>query len=330
MKTKTKIAIILSSALVVLLIALSVLSVYSVNAFSKSETIIKNAEFYGVAIGGKTKEEAKQIISESEELPSLKPVKVTYEGKEFSFSPNGAGLRYDTEAIVESAYSIGRKNGFFKNFFDIITSSGTKKIEPIYNENKSNFKKTIDTLANEADIKFNNYKIDVYESYADVEISDNKKKIDYDKLIADTYSVIDKAEEERNITLNILDVNSVTADEIYNSIYVEPRNARADKIGGQIKITPHQVGVLLEKEDIEKELKENKNKFRVKITKKYPEIRNEHLNGELFNEVLATVKTTYNANLIGRTRNVTLAAQKINGTILNPGEIFSYNGVVGP
>ena len=50
---------------------------------------------------------------------------------------------------------------------------------------------------------------------------------------------------------------------------------------------------------------------------------------EAFPNLLSTFSTNYNANQTNRTTNLRLAANKINGTVLMPGQTFSYNKVVG-
>ncbi len=53
------------------------------------------------------------------------------------------------------------------------------------------------------------------------------------------------------------------------------------------------------------------------------------LKAALFRDKLSSVTTSFNANLIGRTNNVKLAGDFVNGTIVMPGEEFSYNKTVG-
>jgi vancomycin resistance protein YoaR len=50
---------------------------------------------------------------------------------------------------------------------------------------------------------------------------------------------------------------------------------------------------------------------------------------EAFPDLLATYSTKYAASNTDRTTNLKLAANKINGYVLLPGETFSYNTVVG-
>ena len=48
----------------------------------------------------------------------------------------------------------------------------------------------------------------------------------------------------------------------------------------------------------------------------------------LFRDRLSSYSTAHTSNA-NRTNNLTLACQAINGTVINPGEIFSFNGIVG-
>ncbi len=50
---------------------------------------------------------------------------------------------------------------------------------------------------------------------------------------------------------------------------------------------------------------------------------------EAFPDLLSNFSTKYSASNRNRTTNLILAANKINGTVLMPGETFSYNKTVG-
>ena len=50
---------------------------------------------------------------------------------------------------------------------------------------------------------------------------------------------------------------------------------------------------------------------------------------EAFPDLLSSFSTRYSTSAVDRTTNLRLAAEKINGTVLMPGETFSYNQVVG-
>ncbi len=66
------------------------------------------------------------------------------------------------------------------------------------------------------------------------------------------------------------------------------------------------------------------------VTPLYPEITVADINRTGIREVLGTYITTFNNQDINRTTNIKLAARKINGHIIYPGQTFSFNETVGP
>ena len=62
----------------------------------------------------------------------------------------------------------------------------------------------------------------------------------------------------------------------------------------------------------------------------YPEYSQELLESLLFRDLIGTTLTTYVHGSSNRLNNVELSSGFINGTILLPGEEFSFNGIVGP
>ena len=67
----------------------------------------------------------------------------------------------------------------------------------------------------------------------------------------------------------------------------------------------------------------------VPLTKTEPEMTTADLEANLFKDVLGQ-SSTRTAGGSSRWHNVDLACQRVNGTILLPGETFSYNAVCGP
>ena len=69
--------------------------------------------------------------------------------------------------------------------------------------------------------------------------------------------------------------------------------------------------------------------YSIPVTITQPTITEAVLRERLFRDTLARTATNLNEGNAPRTNNVRLAAKAINGTILNPGDVFSYNTVVG-
>jgi len=63
-----------------------------------------------------------------------------------------------------------------------------------------------------------------------------------------------------------------------------------------------------------------------------PKVTTDEVNAKLFRDVLASSSTSFSTsgqNNYNRGINIGVAASKINGKILAPGEVFSFNDVVG-
>lgn len=95
-------------------------------------------------------------------------------------------------------------------------------------------------------------------------------------------------------------------------------------------IIPEVVGVKADKDVFLKLFKENNGVFTMDIQPIYPEIRTKDLDIEFYQDVLGTYTSAYDMGLVNRTKNLSLAARLVNGTIIMPGKRFSYNSVVGP
>lgn len=329
MSAKLKIAIILSVTLFIVTASLVGISIYSVNNFRESELIASNITYNGVYIGDLKKEDAMNLIK-SKTYPADLPIQVNYNDKTFSFAPNASGINYNFESVIDYAYNKGRSGNFFSDLLYIIKSRFSyDKIPNTYDYNEEVFENTINTLLTLNGIEFNNFDIKVYENYASVKINKDLTTVDFKALYSLTMEKID-LKEERVIELPLIKIEKVTAKMIYDKIYTQPKNASSKTENGITTLTPHTIGVLVEISDIEKALNEGKTSFTLPVIKKYPEVRTEHLSGELFSDVLGSFTSKYNSSLVGRTKNVTLASNKINGVILNPSEVFSYNKIVGP
>jgi vancomycin resistance protein YoaR len=61
-----------------------------------------------------------------------------------------------------------------------------------------------------------------------------------------------------------------------------------------------------------------------------PAVTKASLEGLKISGRLSTYTTHFDPSLIGRTQNIKLAAKTIDGTLLKPDEVFSFNNIVGP
>ena len=108
----------------------------------------------------------------------------------------------------------------------------------------------------------------------------------------------------------------------------QPENARYDKVSGQV--VEGRIGVAVDTDALEDALGsvEIGTPLRFQVAVREPEITAEELRTLLFRDILGTCTTAVTGSA-ARISNIRLSAAAIDGTVLNPGEIFDYNAVVG-
>ena len=76
-------------------------------------------------------------------------------------------------------------------------------------------------------------------------------------------------------------------------------------------------------------LEEDKEQYEIALIITKPKVTTSQIGSEAFPDLIATYSTNYDASDVSRTTNLRLACQKINGKVVLPGEIFSYNKALG-
>lgn len=120
----------------------------------------------------------------------------------------------------------------------------------------------------------------------------------------------------------------LTAQEIYNEVAAEMKNAGYDP--ETKSITPEQLGAEFDVAAAQKALDDAAPGETVEIPAviEYPTVTADELKAVLFRDVLGEARTKVGGTA-ARKSNVKLSASSINGYVMNTGDVFSYNGVVG-
>ncbi|WP_169734744.1 VanW family protein [Desulfitibacter alkalitolerans] len=115
----------------------------------------------------------------------------------------------------------------------------------------------------------------------------------------------------------------------------DPVNAHFKYVEGKVTIIDGINGVRFDKEKLIEliQIKDIDNEHvMLEVPVKYitPEITSQKLSQMGINALMAQYSTEFNANLADRTNNLRIATEALNGTIVAPGEVFSFNETVGP
>lgn len=328
---KTKTVLVLIIIVLLLILGFFGLGIYNKN----SSKILKGVTIDSVDVANMTVEEATETIKSHQDLLQSKEYVLTYGNREVTVSGDALNLEY-VDGLAEQAYEYGRNGNLLDNsivgwksiFNTKYVISGEFKL----NENNLNEKLAV-LLEEEKAIAAN----DTYEISGDkILITKGNDGVTANinvvkqNILANANSV--EPTVKIPVEVNVAEAERIDFDELYEEVYVQKANASCESNkDGKVEYVKEIIGISFDKDAAETEylnLPDGKT-MKVAIIKEKPEVTTNNLEKVLFGDVLATYKTTYNASNKDRSTNLEVAARNMNGTILLPGEEFSYNKVVG-
>ena len=329
-KSKRKYAVIAVSLVIVLIVALFISTIFALVNIN-NENIISGVSISGIDVSGLSREEAKGKLEAVYNEKKENDIDLEHNEFETTLSPELMEVNYKIDEAVESAVSIGKSKNIFKNNYDILgTLIGKRNIPVEMTINEEATRQTIEDMnASLPDVL-----IDSSYSIEDDELIITKGKagvkIDTDNLLNQVKQKLNDLNDNENF-IEIPVVNkepeAIDIDKIHSEVYKEPQNAYYTK--DPFTVYPEVEGVDFDVEAAREILKEDKEEYVIKLKITEPEITLEEIGTEAFPDQLSTFTTRYDVSDVDRSTNLRLASEKINGTVLAPGETFSYNKTVG-
>ena len=331
--------IIIYSVIIVLFIIL-LSTIFSLINSSKN-TIVKGVTIDGINVSGLTKKEAREKILKKYELEYLQEIIIKYEDYTTTIKPIEIELRHNVNDVVDKAYEIGRKNNIILSNYEILlTAILSKDFEEDFEYDELALNELVSNIATKVPgivVEPAYYKNETNE----LVITKGKdgitaKQEELKQLILNKMINVDHAKlvsgEKTEIIIPVVETKAsdIDVEKIREEIFTEPQDAKL--IRDPFELVPEVNGVdfAISIEEAEKIVKGEGEEFKIplKITPAAKTIKD--LGQEAFPDTLGSASTKYDSTNRDRTTNLQIAMNKINGTVLMPGEVFSYNGVVGP
>ena len=309
---------------------------------SKSGTIVKGITIDEVNVSNLTYDEAINKITEAAEL-ELARESILYYNEEYNITlkPSQIEAAYDVKKAVDEAYNFGRTENIIANNFQILFAAITGEnieLELSYNEESLNL------IVGDVASKIPGKVIDYNYSIEDAELILTKGtagvKVKEDKLKEDILNEIKErnvediinSEEKKHVAIEVDNVQpkTIDIDKVYADVHTEPKDAYYEE--EPFKLYPEQDGIdfAIGLEDAKKIVSDaTKNEYKIPLIISKAEKTVDDIGTEAFPYLISKFSTKYDATNINRSKNLELSAEKINGTVLMPGEEFSYNQVVG-
>ena len=326
---KTTIGIIIISFIILVFTVFLGITIY----ISSSNKIIPGIYVKGVEISGLTKEQAIQKITD--EFNNVLPGYLTVFHGEYETQLNleDIGANFNIEEVVNRAYNLGRESNIFKNMGTIMRNlvvfESLDLNVTLNNEQTTNILNDISTKIPDAVVQ-SSYYVDGKTLVVTRGRAGNV--IDVEPSIESIKSKIaDLTYASNRIELSTIskEPEAIDIDKIHNEIYKEPVDAYYST--NPYVVHPHENGVdfKISVDEAKAMLNEVKDSYEIPLKYTAPNVTTNMIGTEAFPDLISKFSTNYNSRDKDRTTNLRLAAEKINGTVLMPGETFSYNTVVG-
>ena len=153
--------------------------------------------------------------------------------------------------------------------------------------------------------------------------------IENEKLKQLINKIIKTSDKTIEIPIKQTQIEKIDIDKIHEEIYREPQDAYITEEPIEVHAHVNGVDFAITVEEANKMLEEEKEEYIIPLKITIPNKTLESLSTQAFPNKLAEFTTRYDASNKNRSINLSLASDKINGTIVLSGETFSYNKIVG-
>lgn len=332
-KKSYKSIIITSIISIVILILFLLFSTIFALLNNNKTTIINGVNIKGIDISGLTKEQAIEKISPVFDKNLSKVITLKHNEYETTIVPSQLEVNFSLEEAVDMAYNKGRSGNIFQNNFDILISLlSNTQINPGFSYNED----ILNSLVKDMETNLSDRLIEpsYYIENNNLIISKGKNGtvINSDKLKSDIIYIINNLNSDISkidIPTEFKSASTLDLNKVHEEIYHEPKDAYFTT--NPYAIYPHVDGVdfAISMEEALNIFNSNTDSCSIPLKILPPAITTNQLGKEAFPNSLGAYSTTYSTRNVNRSTNIRLASQKINGIVIMPGEVFSYNTTVG-
>lgn len=344
----------------------------------------------GIDIGGKTKEQAYQILSGAKP-PTL--VLIAEGQNDFVLAPFVLGAQYDTENSVNQAYLLGRENDVLTNTKDKWAALTEKTSLPlIFKINEESLDEQITSVASQiskepiqpsVEIQDKQVVVNPGKAGTVVKTEELKKKMlesiafaKNDPIPVPLQTVSpqlspEEAEELRKTAQGLvgkslqvkfendilsygdrdlvgllspqgLDQEKIASlvSSIAQGVERLPQDARFLFEEGKVReFAPAKAGITVKKTETEKEIEkaleallsteEEVAILELPVVASLPSLLTQDVNLLGIKELIGRGSSSFRGSAATRTHNIALAASRLNGVLIKPGEVFSFNQALG-
>ena len=320
----------------VLLVALAGGGLYGAYRVSQLDTNYPNLSVNGIAVGGLTREQTVDALKAGgwETRISTPLTVTTLGGQSFTVDPLKSGVLQTTEAIADYAYSYGRGGNLLEDFVNYIQCRfrPTELEHPEQNADRAYLSDCI--AKNRADIEAvlgdAEYTPDYEAEKLVLRKGWGQLQLDEEGLTEAIIAALQAGKNELSYDILASELTAPDFDAIHTELLKEPKDARFSD-DGHFDVIDEVVGCRFDVGNARElwDAAAPAEEVDIPMSVTWQALTGQQLRDSLYPDLLGTCTTNYWNSTDNRISNVELASSKIDGLILYPGDVFSYNEVVG-
>ena len=309
---------------------------YAALQVSQSPKSFPHLSVHDIEVGNMTRQEIIDTLNACgwQETMSSPLVVKTYGGVQVEADPLSAGMVMTAEEAADAALSYGRGPDIFRNLIHYMENLMMHGVV-ISEEKELNTQYVVEKATEVAD-GFSRalgdvpYTIDTQGGKITVIKGQGSARLNERLLYNRISDALESGEKELDFYELMSEPVMPDFDAIFTELSAEPVEARFSD-DGKFTITPETVGVYFNV-DLAKaawEAARTAETIEIPIEVTVPAVTAASLEATLYRDLLGAMTTKYTNSGDNRCSNVRLCASRINEHILYPGDVFSYNEVVG-
>lgn len=300
---------------------------------SANDKILSKVFIEKIEVSNNSLEEATTKINDLINKIKNKEIKLIYNDYQTSLILNELEPEYNVNDAITKAYNIGRGGNIFINNYNILfTKIFSKNINIDKNYNKEKLVEKINEINSSLPDALQESKYYIEDNNLIITKGKAGNVVDEEKflnLIEEQLYNLNLEEDTIEIPVINKEPQNIDIEKIHDEIYKEAQDAYITQNPTVVHSEVNGVDFAISNEEIQKILQEDKEEYIIPLNITLPSKTVNDLGEDAFPDVLGTYTTLYDASNENRDNNVNLASEKINGTIIYPGETFSYNQIVG-
>ncbi len=294
--------------------------------------ILPNVHIHGMNVGGMTVDAAEaEVRNAFENIAKGRSVIVNCCGNQQTVAFDDLKVQIDSKKTAEAAYAFGREKGAVKKTAAMLKQAfKTKNIDLKINLDKAGLNKLIDQMAEGKEVAPTETGYVLEGNKLTIIKGHGGKIVNRDAAMGEIVSAAtNPGAKEVSLALETILAKAPELDAFYQKLTEPVKNAEYVLEEGKVRIEPERIGIVVEKAKVKEALNSQQESYELEVETQIPETTAAELEKLLFRDNMGSFSSSFATSTAARASNVILTANRINGKILMPGDVFSYDSTIG-